>query len=49
VLIVTSGFGMVATEHEQHEINVGDVVQDGDDPVTRNSRERNRFSEAPKA
>jgi quercetin dioxygenase-like cupin family protein len=23
---VTSGSGMVATEHEQHEINVGDVV-----------------------
>src|ERR1700751_4172269 len=27
VLIVTSGSGMVATEHEQCEINVGDVVQ----------------------
>jgi quercetin dioxygenase-like cupin family protein len=27
LLIVTSGSGMVATEHEQHEINVGDVVQ----------------------
>ena len=26
VLIVTSGSGMVATEHEQREINVGDVV-----------------------
>src|SRR5277367_5304452 len=26
VLVVTSGSGMVATEHEQHEINVGDVV-----------------------
>ena len=26
LLIVTSGSGMVATEHEQHEINVGDVV-----------------------
>jgi quercetin dioxygenase-like cupin family protein len=26
VLIVTSGSGMVATEHEQNEINVGDVV-----------------------
>jgi quercetin dioxygenase-like cupin family protein len=25
VLVVTSGSGMVATEHEQHEINVGDV------------------------
>jgi len=25
VLIVTSGSGMVATEHEQREINVGDV------------------------
>jgi quercetin dioxygenase-like cupin family protein len=27
ILVVTSGSGMVATEHEQHEINVGDVVQ----------------------
>lgn len=27
VLIVTSGVGMVATEHEQREIRVGDVVQ----------------------
>jgi quercetin dioxygenase-like cupin family protein len=27
LLIVTSGSGMVATEHEQREINVGDVVQ----------------------
>jgi quercetin dioxygenase-like cupin family protein len=26
LLIVTSGSGMVATEHEQREINVGDVV-----------------------
>jgi len=26
VLIVTSGSGMVATEHEEREINVGDVV-----------------------
>ncbi len=26
VLVVTSGSGMVATEHEHHEINVGDVV-----------------------
>ena len=26
VLIVTSGSGMVATAHEQREINVGDVV-----------------------
>jgi quercetin dioxygenase-like cupin family protein len=26
ILVVTSGSGMVATEHEQHEINVGDVV-----------------------
>ena len=26
VLIVTSGSGMVATEHERREINVGDVV-----------------------
>jgi 4-carboxymuconolactone decarboxylase len=26
VLIVTSGSGMVATEHEQREINAGDVV-----------------------
>src|SRR6201990_428135 len=26
VLVVTSGSGMVATEHEQREINVGDVV-----------------------
>jgi quercetin dioxygenase-like cupin family protein len=26
ILIVTSGSGMVATEHEQHEIHVGDVV-----------------------
>ena len=26
VLIVTSGSGMVATEHDQREINVGDVV-----------------------
>jgi quercetin dioxygenase-like cupin family protein len=26
VLVVTSGSGMVATEHDQHEINVGDVV-----------------------
>jgi quercetin dioxygenase-like cupin family protein len=26
VLIVTSGSGVVATEHEQHEIKVGDVV-----------------------
>ena len=26
VLVVTSGFGMVATEHEQRKINVGDVV-----------------------
>jgi quercetin dioxygenase-like cupin family protein len=26
VLIVTSGSGMVATEHEQREINVGDVA-----------------------
>ena len=26
VLIVTAGSGMVATEHEQKEINVGDVV-----------------------
>jgi len=26
LLVVTSGSGMVATEHEQHEINVGDVV-----------------------
>jgi quercetin dioxygenase-like cupin family protein len=27
LLIVTSGSGMVANEHEQREINVGDVVQ----------------------
>ena len=27
ILIVTSGSGMVATEHEQSPINVGDVVQ----------------------
>jgi quercetin dioxygenase-like cupin family protein len=27
ILIVTSGSGMVATEHEQRPINVGDVVQ----------------------
>jgi len=27
LLIVTSGSGMVATEHEKREINVGDVVQ----------------------
>ena len=27
ILIVTSGSGMVATENEQFEINVGDVVQ----------------------
>ena len=27
MLIVTSGSGMGATEHEKHEINVGDVVQ----------------------
>jgi 4-carboxymuconolactone decarboxylase len=27
MLIVTSGSGIAATEHEQHEINVGDVVQ----------------------
>lgn len=26
ILVVTSGSGMVATEHEQREINVGDVV-----------------------
>jgi len=26
VLVVTSGSGMVATEHEQRQINVGDVV-----------------------
>jgi mannose-6-phosphate isomerase-like protein (cupin superfamily) len=26
ILVVTSGAGMVATEHEQREINVGDVV-----------------------
>jgi len=26
ILVVTSGSGMVATEHEKHEINVGDVV-----------------------
>ena len=26
LLIVTSGSGMVETGHEQHEINVGDVV-----------------------
>ena len=26
VLVVTSGSGIVATEHEQREINVGDVV-----------------------
>jgi len=26
ILVVTSGSGMVATEREQHEINVGDVV-----------------------
>ena len=26
ILIVTSGSGIVATEHEQREINVGDVV-----------------------
>ena len=26
ILVVTSGAGMVANEHEQHEINVGDVV-----------------------
>jgi quercetin dioxygenase-like cupin family protein len=26
ILVVTSGSGMVATEHEQQEINVGDVV-----------------------
>jgi hypothetical protein len=26
ILVVTSGSGMAATEHEQHEINVGDVV-----------------------
>jgi quercetin dioxygenase-like cupin family protein len=26
VLVVTSGSGMVANEHEQREINVGDVV-----------------------
>jgi quercetin dioxygenase-like cupin family protein len=26
LLIVTSGSGIVATEHEQHKINVGDVV-----------------------
>src|SRR5437870_9175470 len=26
ILVVTSGSGMVATEHEQKEINVGDVV-----------------------
>ena len=26
VLVVTSGSGMVATEHEKREINVGDVV-----------------------
>ena len=26
ILVVTSGSGMVATEHEQLEINVGDVV-----------------------
>ena len=26
LLNVTSGSGMVATEHEQHEINVRDVV-----------------------
>jgi quercetin dioxygenase-like cupin family protein len=26
ILVVTSGSGMVATEHEQCEINVGDVV-----------------------
>jgi hypothetical protein len=26
VLIVTSGSGMVATEHERREINIGDVV-----------------------
>lgn len=27
ILVVTSGSGMVATEHEQIEINIGDVVQ----------------------
>ena len=27
ILVVTSGTGMVATEHEQREITVGDVVQ----------------------
>jgi quercetin dioxygenase-like cupin family protein len=26
ILVVTSGSGMVATEHEKREINVGDVV-----------------------
>src|SRR2546423_1636351 len=26
ILVVTSGSGMVATEHERREINVGDVV-----------------------
>ena len=26
ILVVTSGSGMVATEHEKHEINIGDVV-----------------------
>ena len=26
ILVVTSGSGMVATEHEQRDINVGDVV-----------------------
>jgi quercetin dioxygenase-like cupin family protein len=26
ILVVTSGSGMVATEHEQREINIGDVV-----------------------
>ena len=26
LLIVTSGSGIVATKHDQHEINVGDVV-----------------------
>src|SRR5438045_9635670 len=26
ILVVTSGSGMVATEHDQEEINVGDVV-----------------------
>ena len=30
ILVVTSGSGMAATEHEQHEINVGDVVHEHD-------------------